>query len=278
LKISLDKREHKAHECGVPPSGYQGIRRIRHFTAVPLTAGCRRLVVSVPAYGQNQEPHIPNGEPKMAKQRKQPAQRMIVPKAQRDIPRSLRETEPLVARSSSKDASRISKSLNERLDLLCAEFGIKRTSRRKYRELSLVLLADVIGVPAFQVSGEPFKGGGGRPVFWTLRRHARLVNFVGGLVREGRSFQFAIGRARAKFSEERGKEIADRTVAAEYHRAVKFFKSAPSTASMMIAALADDGNDPGARFYEFIKDGARVFTNSGVHDIPSHIKKKKAGR
>jgi hypothetical protein len=242
-----------------------------------LTAACQRLSGFHSANDQNQEPHIRNGELKMAKQRKQPAEGKIVPKAQRDIPRSLKETQPLVARSSSTDASRISKILNERLDLLCAEFGIKLTSRSKHRELCLVLLADVIGVPGFQIFGEPPKRGGGRPVFWTLRRHARLVNFVNGLVKEGRSLQFAIGRARAKFSEERGKAIADNTVAAEYYRAEKFFESAPNTASMMVAALADNGNGPGARFYEFIKDGAQVFTNSGVHEIPSHIKKKTAG-
>jgi hypothetical protein len=210
----------------------------------------------------------------MAKQAKHPAEGVIVTKAQKQIPRSLNEAEPIMAGSSPLDASRISKLLSERLDLLCTEFGIKLASRTKHRELCLVLLSDVIEASGFQIVGEPPKRGGGRPVFWTLRRHARLVNFVAGLMNEGRTFQFAIGQARNKFSKERGKAIADRTVIAEYYRAEIFFKTAPNTASMMVAALADSGNGLGARFYEFIKDGAQVFTSSGMHAIPSHLKKK----
>ena len=114
-------------------------------------------------------------------------------------------------------------------------------------------------------------------MFWTLRRHARLVHFVDGFVKAGRSLKSAIGRARILFSKERGRLIADRTVAAEYHRAKNFFESAPNTVSMMIAAMPDTGPGPGARFHEFIKNGARVFTNSVMHEIPSHIKKKAAG-
>ncbi len=210
----------------------------------------------------------------MAKRSKRPAERMIVSKAQRDIPRSLTATQPLVAGSSSTAASRISRVLNERLDVLCTEFGIKLNSRSKHRQLCLVLLADVIVVPGFQIVGEPPKRGGGRPVFWTLRRHARLVNFVDRFVDGRRSLKVAISRARAQFSEERGEEIADRTVAAEYHRAKQFFESAPNTASMMLAALGDNGSGHGAQFYNFIKDGAQVFKNSQVHEIPSHLKKK----
>ena len=196
-------------------------------------------------------------------------------KAQRRIPRSIEFSEPIVAGSTPQGASRTAKVLNERLDLLCAEFGITSANRNKYRELCLVLLADVIGLPGFQILGKPAKRGRGAPVVWTLERHVSLVSFVAGRPRKV-AIKVAINQARKKFSKELSDPLlTDSTVKAEYYRAKKFFKSAPrAAAAMMAAALASNGNASGARLSEFLKDGAQVFTSSGLYAIgPNHIRK-----
>jgi hypothetical protein len=198
-----------------------------------------------------------------------------VPRAQRRIPRSIEFSEPIVAGSTPRDASRTAKVLNERLDLLCAEFGITSANRNKYRALCLVLLTEVIGLQGFQILDKQTKRGGGRPVVWTLRRHLSLVKFVNGLAGDQRIPKSAFGQAQVKFSAELSAPgLTDGTVRAEYYRAKRFFESAPRIAILMLVAAETSGKGPGARFADFIKDGGEVFTKYGRQAIaPSHIRK-----
>ncbi len=92
-------------------------------------------------------------------------------KPKKRIPKLAEFSTPLLATS---EPSNNAKALDQRLELLCSEFGI--TSGDKYRTLCLKLLAEVIGIPGFQIVDKQPKRGGGAPVIWTLRRHVSLVN------------------------------------------------------------------------------------------------------
>jgi hypothetical protein len=193
--------------------------------------------------------------------------------AKKRIPELAEFSEPLIATSESLN---ITKALDQRLELLCSEFGI--TSGDKYRTLCLKLLAEVIGIPGFQIVDKPPKRGGGAPVVWTLRRHASLVDFVKKCISEKETLQRAIDRARKQFAEELSDpDLKDATVRAEYFRAKRFFESAPRVSALMLLTEGKAGQGlPGSAFADFIKDGATVFTRHGKQEIaPTHLVRPK---
>jgi hypothetical protein len=189
-------------------------------------------------------------------------------KAKRHIPKLPEFKQPLVAGSSSRDQSRITRVLDQRLDQLCAEFGI--TSADRHHELCLVLLADVIGLRGFQVLAELPKRRAGAPTKWTWKRHLFLLEFMDKFSK-GSTRKQAFDRARDKFSKELSDpRLTTATVRAEYYRAKKFFES-KSRLSAAVRAATLRGAGP---FLNFIKNGARVISDSGSREI-SHLGRPK---
>lgn len=156
----------------------------------------------------------------------------------------------------------IQRDIDQRLDRLCAEFGI--TSTDKYRELCIVLLGGVMGKRGFQILAE--EAPTGAPVVWTWERQVSLVNFVDKLRAEGRVVKDAIKPARDKFRNELSDpELKEATVKAQYYHVRKFLKSKPGVSAAVLVAILR-GTGP---FHDFIKNGADLITSRGIQEISS---------
>ncbi|WP_298280524.1 hypothetical protein [uncultured Bradyrhizobium sp.] len=174
------------------------------------------------------------------------------------IPAIAEFREPLIE-SQSTD---IAQALDQRLALLCSEFGIG--SEDKYRALSLKLLADVIGAKGFQVLDKAQKRGGGAPVVWTFRRHVALVRYVKKRINTGDTPQRAIGRARNIFARALSKpDLTDQVVRAEYFRAKRFVDAAPRVAAAMVHIDPVPESGAGQALARFVEHGATIYTAYG---------------
>jgi hypothetical protein len=166
--------------------------------------------------------------------------------------------EPLIASKSTN----IAQALDQRLALLCSEFGI--SSGDKYRALCLTLLADIIGAKGFQVLDKPQKRGGGAPVVWTFRRHVALVRYVKKRISNGDTLQRAIGRARNVFARALSKpDLTDQVVRAAYFRAKRFIEAAPRVAAAMVYIDPVPESGSGQALARFVEHGATIETAYG---------------
>jgi hypothetical protein len=132
----------------------------------------------------------------------------------------------------SKSENRIRTILDERLGLLCTALRIDSDGPARYRELSLFLLAHVIGLRGFQVLEKRPPGRGGT-VFWTVQKQFALIKFVD----EQLEARTTPARAFALARDELAPGRADDTVKVAYHRAKRLFAANPRTAKLL--ALID---------------------------------------
>jgi hypothetical protein len=178
-----------------------------------------------------------------------------MPSSKSRVSRRKEFSEPIILNASHNDAGRISRILNERLDLFCEDVGIKERNSNRYRHLCLILLRDFMGVRGFQVvTSRPKRVGA--PVKWTVQRHLDLVEFIDN-VSSDKTFKQAVGMAKNKLGEN-----TEGSIRAEYYRAKRFFDKAPRRVVQAMLAMR-----PESKLAEFFADGGYIPTSYGIQRV-----------
>lgn len=138
----------------------------------------------------------------------------------------------------SRSPSKIASILDGRLDRLCEHFGIKSADPVvKYRELCILLLAEVLGEKGFQVVQKIPRGRGGN-TRWTVQLRFELLQFIDAQLKrkvtKGNAKRKvtkgeAFGLAREKFAP----ELKDGSIKDVYSKTKRLFAAAPRTATLM---------------------------------------------